>query len=1274
VTRVVGDADRAARPLQAYVPRLVTEWLSEHPDRRHLTLEGSMALADISGFTALTERLSRKGKVGAEEMSDILNSTFAALLDAARPDGADLVKWGGDAILLFFRGPHHAAHAARAAHRMRTVLRSVGRARVSTGRVTLRMSVGIHSGRFDFFLVGDPTIHRELIVSGPGASITAMMESLTSAGQIVVSDATAALLLPASIGAPVRGGRVLRSAPVLPDLAVPDDADQAVDVRQLLPPPVRAHLLAAAGESEHRQVAVAFIEFSRTDAVIYTGGPTAAVEALDECLRNVQEACAAHDVSFLESDINRDGGKIMLAAGAPRSSGDDDDRLLRAVQLAVRRRGRLPLRAGVNHGRVFAGDFGPAFRRTYSIKGDAINTAARVMAHAEPGEVLATREVMSRSRTVFVTGDVEPFPVKGKAQPIHAVSVGPPVGETAEAALADDTFVGRDAEMAKLRRALNAARAGQGSLVEVVGEPGMGKSRLVQEVVHDAADMVVVSGPSGSYDSRTPYVPFRTLLRGLLGVGVSTSGEATAQRLRYRVMTNAPQLLPWLPLLGIVLDVDVGATSETDELDDRFRRPRIAEVLVEFLRVVLPTPTLLVFENTQLMDDASAELLRAVEAGLDDKPWVVLATRRDTPTGFVPAGVAHYHRLALAPIDAAAALILLDAATHTAPLSAHAMNAIAAKAGGNPLFLRALVTAALRSGSEADLPDSVEAVLTAEVDRLDPSDRTVLRCAAVLGVRFAEALLRDMLAASASPVKADLHRLGEFVHPDGVGMWRFRHALIRDAAYAGLPYRLRRRMHDYAGRVIESTAPDLDEVCERLSMHFFHAGDLERAWTYCRMAGRRAQGQYAYTAAIGFLERAIESGGTSGAPPEEVGAVHESLGDVRDVAGFSRDAVVAYRRARRYRRGDPVGLAQLMLKEAGLHQRLGAFVTSLRLLSHARAVLAGSAGPDADAARSRLATRYAFGKYLQGDRGAALWWSEVGVREARASGDHDAVAFAYNTRHLACIQAGVAEDEPYGELALAIYERVGDLRMQAHCLNNLAISAMQGGHWGRSAAQFDRAADIFRRVGDTANEANAQYNRADLLIRQRRFTEAEPLLAAALRAAQAADDRELVALVARETGRVLAGSGRVHEALARFDAARAGLSELGLPLELLGLEAALADCLTDAGDVDRAISVANEAVARAEELHAESLLAAVHRVRGRALLAAGRDDDARAAFEEGLRCPDGGFGRHEYALNLLGLAQLATRDGRPDAARLLSESNRILDALGVVATPPVPQR
>ena len=179
---------------------------------------------------------------------------------------------------------------------MRQTLREVGQTWATAGRVTLRMSVGIHSGRFHFFLVGDPGLHRELIVSGPGASVTATMEGIAQAGQIVVSDASAQLLDPATLGVAVPGGRVLRSSlramPDIPDLPQPSGHED-LDVQSLLPPPVREHLLSASGSSEHRPVAVAFIQFSGTDDLI--GGEGNAelapevVDAMDEVVRNVQE-------------------------------------------------------------------------------------------------------------------------------------------------------------------------------------------------------------------------------------------------------------------------------------------------------------------------------------------------------------------------------------------------------------------------------------------------------------------------------------------------------------------------------------------------------------------------------------------------------------------------------------------------------------------------------------------------------------------------------------------------------------------------------------------------------------------------------------------------------------------------------------------------------------------------------------------------------------------------------------------------------------------------
>ena len=161
--------------LRPYVPRLLVDWLRSGDTTRVREVPGTLAFADISGFTKMTERLARKGKVGAEEMNDLLDDVFTELLEIAYRDGAGLIKWGGDAVLLLFEGQDHAARACRAAHGMRRALRERGRMQSSAGYVSLRMSVGIHTGVFHFFLVGGA--HRELIIAGPGATRSVSVES-----------------------------------------------------------------------------------------------------------------------------------------------------------------------------------------------------------------------------------------------------------------------------------------------------------------------------------------------------------------------------------------------------------------------------------------------------------------------------------------------------------------------------------------------------------------------------------------------------------------------------------------------------------------------------------------------------------------------------------------------------------------------------------------------------------------------------------------------------------------------------------------------------------------------------------------------------------------------------------------------------------------------------------------------------------------------------------------------------------------------------------------
>ena len=195
---MTGAASLAIGPEHAaYVPRLLPGWAATSDGLAHRELDASLVLFDISGFTRLTERLSQQGRAGAEELSDVLHAVFTPLVDIAEVEGADLLKWGGDAVLLLLEGFGHPLRAARAARGMHRVLGRVGHLRTSVGRVVLRASSGIHSGTVHLVLAGDPALHRELIVVGPAATAVCRADAAAGAGQIVVTDATAAGELPA---------------------------------------------------------------------------------------------------------------------------------------------------------------------------------------------------------------------------------------------------------------------------------------------------------------------------------------------------------------------------------------------------------------------------------------------------------------------------------------------------------------------------------------------------------------------------------------------------------------------------------------------------------------------------------------------------------------------------------------------------------------------------------------------------------------------------------------------------------------------------------------------------------------------------------------------------------------------------------------------------------------------------------------------------------------------------------------------------------------------
>jgi class 3 adenylate cyclase/tetratricopeptide (TPR) repeat protein len=1253
----------------AYVPRLLPAWAAAESEPAHRVVDGSLLLFDITGFTPLTERLARRGREGAEELSNLLDDVFGRLLTDAEDEGGDLLKWGGDALLLFFDGPDHGCRAARAALRMQRVLAQIGRATTSIGRVKLRASAGVESGPVHLVLAGNPAVHRELVVLGPTATGVTMLEHAAGTGEVLLGDATAADLGPGLVRPHDGSGHLLAGVPTPPPLAArqPEPEPMPAVVEQLLPPQLSAYLEQPSREPEHRTVAVAFLRFDGTDTVLAEEGAEVLTTAVDEVLRNVQRATAAHDVSFLDTDVDVDGGKILLVGGAPRSAGDDTDRLLTAVCEIVNRDSRLPLRAGIAQGRVFTGETGSPSRKTYSVKGDTVNLAARLAAYAASGSILMAADVLEHTRRSYAVNDAPMATLKGKSKPVPVVTLLQPL-EPRRQQDTGDVLVGRDAEMAVLKAATEQVIHGSGSIVEVVGEPGNGKTRLVDEAVAQASEVTVLRLDCERTGAETPYAPVRLLLHEVLGTSSAMDPNTVAKCLQDCVMVSAPELGPWASLLGVVLDVAVPASPEVAELEEQHRAERVPELVADLLERMVPTPAMFVVEDAHLADPASAGVMASMGRRTETQPWLLLATREDRPTGWVPTAA---QRIELGPLDVAASTELAEMATPDRPLPPAIAEALAARAGGHPLLLRELARAVARGEDPDELPSTVEELAATQIDRLPAAQRSLLRRASVLGDEFDNDLFLRMVGdvapeQSVSELLAGLE--GLIVTTDG--HLRFRHPLLREVAYAGLPYRRRRELHAQAAEVLETTTSAASDRPEILALHYFVAGRYDKAMEYGWRAGERAMARYAPAAAAEAYGRAAQAARLSPTvSPSERSFYLEALGDAESLAGRSTEAAAAYLEALRGVRGQPLREAHLALKQTLVEQRRGHYSNALRRASLGLRAIRDATSSEAGAVRAQLQVRYAFCRVQQGRYADARRWAERGLAEAEAAHELRAQAQAHRVLHAVEGWSGGPSAEQHGEKALRIFEQLGDLTEQAHMLNNLAGHRFYAGHWSDALLMFERAADTYRRLGDAPNAAGSDYNRAEVLVRQGRSDQALPLLQNTLRVARAVDDEDLVALVRKEMGKAKSRGGDIPAGLTLLEEARTQLIRLREPQEVVDADIASAEAHLLAGRSEQALPLIERALHEAASIHAARLLPSAFRVQAAALLATGEVARAREALAEGSRQSSSPDVAHERGFLLAVAARIARRDDDPDADRIAEQAREALELLGVVRAP-----
>jgi predicted ATPase len=721
------------------------------------------------------------------------------------------------------------------------------------------------------------------------------------------------------------------------------------------------------------------------------------------------------------------------------------------------------------------------------------------------------------------------------------------------------------------------------------------------------------------------------------------------------VSDHAPHLQPWLPLIGVVAGLDLPETLEVAQTSATHRKTRLEETTSELLSLVLSDPTVFVFNDSHLLDDASRDLIRRLGEDAGARRWLVIASRRrDTPS---PLDGSTLTQIELAPLSTAAASQLLAAATADAPLPQHRLRALAERAAGNPLFLKELVTQLAAGGDPGALPRSVEEAIGARIDRLAPSDRRILRAAAVLGIDLDEALLAEVLGADVQ-IPERLTALSDFLEPVSPGRSCFNHGLVREVAYEGLPYRRRRELHTLTAAAIERRAGS-ERYADLLATHSFQGGNHERAWHYALIAAETARSRYANAQAGDSYELALAAVKNLPAVPAiELTKVDLELADIHIELGDFDAADRVLRRALRRERGDAVRTARIELKLARLREISSKPVPALRWVTRAEQNLAGQESDDALLLRAALTVRKARIYYRRGRYAEGLTAAREGAELARRSGDLRTLAEALDYGDT-CARAIGEPAGPGAEQALAIYEQLGDLGAQGRVHNTLGLLAYFRGAWPEALAHYQASGDAYERSGTRWDAATSIANAAEVLSDQGELDQAQAALEQAMRTWRAAGAASEIAFGSYLLGRIAARRGDLGRAQELFDSARAQFHATGETYEVALVDALSAEAQLLTGHPREALQLADAMLARAPSA---DLIPLLQRVRGIAL---GDGAEAERALRASLAAGRANEADHEVAFTLRALLAGDFGDG-PQRSAWQAVASRLSAQLGIV--------
>jgi class 3 adenylate cyclase/tetratricopeptide (TPR) repeat protein len=884
-----------------------------------------------------------------------------------------------------------------------------------------------------------------------------------------------------------------------------------------LPKELLAKLEAAragrAMEGERRIVTMLFCDVKGSTAMAETLDP----EDWAEIMNGAFERLIAPVYRYEGTLARLMGDAIFAFFGAPIAHEDDPQRAVQAgldiiagiaaykERVNAERGLDLDVRVGINTGPVMVGQVGSDLRLEYTAMGDAVNVAARMEQTAEPGTVQITGETHGLVEPFFdleARGGIE---VKGKSEPVSAFQVlGRKTGVAESRSLRASPLVGREREMEQLRDAVEEAQSGRGRIVSLIGEAGLGKSRLVHETQAEwtrrrpedrssnggEIHRLWESWQCVSYDATRPYAQYRRVLARLAGIEDTDPPDEVRRKLAATMEPGSeeewlePHMRVWRSLFGVTEPWE-------EELAGQAFRDAIMELVPGATRAFgADEPRLLVFEDLHWCDEASMDVLIETAKLVDELPCLFLFVYR--PDRQAPSWrlkqwleTEYPHRsteLALAPLSDEESGSLIDALIPDEDPAVRAQ--ILERTDGNPLFVEEVAAALLEHHDDISIPTTLQALFTARLDALDEQAKHLLQIASVIGRSFSEPVLRAVAGeADLTSSLRTLERMGLISEtartPDRE--YAFHHSLTQDATNGTILLRRRRELHLRVGEVFEERyANRLDEFAPVLAYHFREAGDDGRTLRYATIAGDNAGRLYANAEAATQYATAIEAAKRRGATAEAIGHLYPSRGRVLELSGRYDEAVATYEEMATLARdaGNRGGVLGAEMALTTIHATPTPVFDSSkgRVLAERAIALARELG-DRSAESKALWNLMILNVFGGGDADEAVEAGQRSLEIARELNAREQIAFTLNDlwRPYAAI-GDVDAARACLEEARPIWREMGNLPMLCENLIGTAALLALAGKPKEALALYDEAYAISEEIGNPWGQAYALFN------------------------------------------------------------------------------------------------------------------------------------------------------------------------------------------------------